>query len=367
LGFAGEIRRVLLKSEERLWAGHKVGYGTVNPLADIGTAIQVFDYELRRPVGVPGTVMTNAGDYTWAVEFDPAELVLKLEGARWADIVQSAGENTAEGADDGADRLIWGVRDPKVIGILTGNPSDAGLALCAAINRHLRALMKENSLGDVSMPRIVILSSPQIGISMEMDKREAPLRKALLDGIDELCVAGAKILCHPAHTTHYFAPDMAARASKKGARFVSMVDATIAKLRAEGVSEIALLGTKYVTDFDGEWSVYRNRFDGIKVHTPSPDGWKKIRELGYEVQQHGPTTRCFNLMRDLLQDEVPRSCKHVVLAMTEFSPVVEKLKLKGRRGKILIDPVDVYGEVIAREYLGLRQLYDVMSPSACAS
>src|SRR5437870_5077226 len=115
------------------------------------------------------------------------------------------------------------------------------------------------------MPKIVIVSVPEIGISMEMDKREAPLRKALLSAVDELCAAGAKILAHPAHTTHYFSPDIAARACEKGARFLSMVDSTLAKLRRSGVKEIALLGTKYVTDFDQKWSVYAGAFSDILV------------------------------------------------------------------------------------------------------
>ena len=345
LEFAGEIRRVSLKPEERLWADYRVDYGTVNPLVDIGEVVQIFDYELHRPVGVPGTVMTNAGNHTWAVEFDPAELVLKLPGSRWADIVQQQME--AE------DRMHWGVREPEIIGILTGNPCDSGLDLCNSVNYHLRQLLGKNSLGDVSMPKIVIISMPQVGISMEMDKREAPLRKALLRTVDELCAAGAKILTHPAHTTHYFAPDIAARAAEKGARFLSMVDVTVSKLRSSGVKEIALLGTKYVTDFSQQWSVYSHAFQGIKVHQPSPEGWQKILNLGYEVQQRGPTPICFNWMRDLLREEVPASCKYVLLAMTEFSPVVRQLKARGRQGKILIDPVDIYGEAIAREYLGL--------------
>jgi len=61
-------------------------------------------------------------------------------------------------------------------------------------------------------------------------------------------------------------------------------------------------------------------------------------------------------MRDLLRNEVPANCKHVVLAMTEFSPVVRHLRSRGRRSKILIDPVDIYAEAIAREYLGLPAL-----------
>jgi aspartate/glutamate racemase len=342
----GDIRRVSLKTEERLWADHRVGYGTVNPLTEIAGGLQIFDQELRHPVGVPGTMMTNAGDFTWAVEFNPAELVPKLPDSRWADIIQP--EMEAE------DPIRWGVREPETIGILTGNPCDSGLDLCASVNAHVRRLLRRNSLGDVSMPKIVIISTPQIGISMEMDKREAPLREALLQAVDELCAAGAKILAHPAHTTHYFALDIAKRAAEKGARFLSMAELTAERLRLSGVQEIALLGTRYVTDLSKPWSVYRDAFAGLTVHTPSPEGWKKIHELGYEVQQNGPTPLCFNWMRDLLREEVPKSCQHVVLAMTEFTPIVKKLKARGLQGKTLIDSIDIYGEAVAHEFLRLK-------------
>ncbi|MEK6301023.1 MAG: aspartate/glutamate racemase family protein [Acidobacteriota bacterium] len=346
LQLVGDIKRVSLKTEERLWLDHRVGYGTVNPLMEIAGGPQIFDQELRHPVGVPGTMMTNAGDFTWAVEFNPAELVPKLPDSRWADIIQP--EMEAE------DPIRWGVREPETIGILTGNPCDSGLDLCASVNAHVRRLLKRNSLGDVSMPKIVIISTPQIGISMEMDKREAPLRGALLQAVDELCAAGAKILAHPAHTTHYFTRDIATRAAERGARFLSMAELTAEKLRTSGVQEIALLGTRYVTDLSQPWSVYKNALEGLKVHTPSPDGWNKIHELGYEVQQRGPTPLCFNWMRDLLREEVPASCKHVVLAMTEFTPIVRRLKARGLQGKILIDPIDIYGEAVALEFLGLK-------------
>jgi aspartate/glutamate racemase len=348
LEFTGEIRRVSLKPEERLWAEYRVDYGMVNPFLDIGEVVQIFDYELQRPIGVPNTVMTNAGNRSWAVEFDPTELVYNLSGARWGDIVQPKMEVE--------NKIRWGVREPETIGVLTGNPCDSGLYLCNAVNAHLRQLLGKNSLGDISMPKTVLISTPQIGISMEIDKREVPLRKALIQAVDELCIAGAKILAHPSHTNHYFASDIAARAAEHGARFISMVDVTVANLQLNDVKEIVLLGTKYVTDFNQQWSVYSHVFQGIKVHQPSPKGWEKILDFGYEIQQRGVTPICFNWMRDLLREEVPASCRHVLLAMTEFSPIVRQLKARGRQGKILIDPVDIYGEAIAREYLGLSFL-----------
>lgn len=318
-------------------------YGTVNPflLADL---LQVFDYELMRVLGVPGTVMTNAGDHTWAVELDPAELVMKLPRAKWADIIDTRKRPE--------EQVFWGVREPEVIGILTGNPMDSGLDLCHALNVHIRRLLEKNSLGDVSMPKVILLSTPQIGISMEMDIREAPLRKALLQGVDELCEAGAKIIAHPAHTTHYFAPEIRERAARKGARFISLVDVLAGTLQRSGIREFALLGTSFVSDIDNPLSIYHNAFRGLRVHKPTPDGWRKIHEIAYEVQQTGPTSKCFNLMRDLLREEVPQTCAHVVLAMTEFSPVIRQLKERGRQGKVLIDPLNFYGEALAREYLG---------------
>lgn len=340
LGARGEIRR--LDSDTTAALG--TTYGLVNPFTVGDEVVQIFDYELRHSLGVPGTVMTNAGDHTWAVEFDPAEFVVRQSGARWADIVLPQNET---------DRRRWGVRDPETIGILTGNPCDSGLDLCAAINTHIRQLLGRNSLGDVSMARIVLVSTPQIGISMEMDRREGPLRKALMAAVDELCDLGAKIIAHPAHTTHYFAHDIAERARQRHARFVSMVDATANRLRQSGIQEIALLGTRYVTDFQDQWSVYRDALADFIVHSPTPEGWKKIHDLGYEVQQNGATAAAFNWMRDLLRNEVPATCRHVVLAMTEFSPVLRQLKQRGRQGKVLIDPIDLYADVVAREYLGL--------------
>lgn len=337
----GDIRRVTLEKAQLLGSA----YGTVNPILAGSEVFQLFDAELQLPIGVPGTVMTNAGDHTWAVEFDPNEFVAKVPQARWANIVLPQAEAT--------DRVRWGVREPGSIGILTGNPCDSGLELCRALNGQLRRLMGRSSLGDVSMPRIVLVSTPQIGISMEMDRREEPLRKALMSAVDELCSLGATVIGHPAHTTHYFAPDMASRATEKGARFVSMAKATIRHLRDNGIQEIALLGTRFVTDIESPWSVYKDSLGGFTVHRPSAAGWAKIHDLGYEVQQRGPTSVSFNWMRDLLRDEVPASCKHVVLAMTEFSPVVRQLRSKGRHGKTLIDPLDIYAEALAREYLGL--------------
>ena len=325
---------------EDLAAQFNTAYGTVNPFVR-EQVIQVFDNELNQILGVPGTVMTNAGERTWAVEFYVREFVRRNHNCSWKKLCLPKKPNAPN---------EWGVRKPKTIGILTGNPGRSGSDLHNAIDAHAQRLLGKNSAGDISMPRVVICSEPEIGISMELDLREQPLWDAIRNHTERLLhYSRAGILAHPAHTTSYFAPQLAELAAKHRAEFISLPEATLAKVRKLGLTEIALLGTEYVVG-QGTFSAYRGAFDGITIHTPSQEGLNKVQRLGYEVQQSGPNAICHNLLRDLLQREVPASCQHVLLLMTEFTPVLQGLSQKAHQGKTLIDPIDAYGEAIARAW-----------------
>jgi len=334
-----EIRR----ASQEILAVLNLQYGLVNQFIVPVGMVQLFDLELNEPLGTPETVMTNAGDFIWSVEFSPSELVNKSSNFRWAEFVSSGRDQ-----ED-----FWGVRDPRTIGILTGNPTRSGLELCEAIGDKVQGMLGINSLGDVSMPPVTIVSLPCVGLSMEMDQWTAFLREKLVLGVRNLAMGGARIIAHPANTSSYFAPEMRVAAESAGAIFISIAEALTTQVREWGLQEITLLGTRFVSDFTLPWSVYCNAFPGIKVHVPSERGWDKIHQLAFEVQQHGPTPLALNWMRDLLRDEVPASCHHVALAMTEFTPVAKQMKSRGRQDKILIDPMDIYAEVIARQYLGL--------------
>lgn len=50
---------------------------------------QLFDQSLLQQFGKSSTVMTNAGDLTWAVEFDPREFIAKLPGAKVVAVVDN--------------------------------------------------------------------------------------------------------------------------------------------------------------------------------------------------------------------------------------------------------------------------------------
>lgn len=59
-----------------------IGFGRVNPFLD--GLRHIFDRSL---LSREGSMMTNAGDRTWAVEFDPADLIRSIDGSIIADVV----------------------------------------------------------------------------------------------------------------------------------------------------------------------------------------------------------------------------------------------------------------------------------------
>jgi prolyl-tRNA editing enzyme YbaK/EbsC (Cys-tRNA(Pro) deacylase) len=65
------------------------GFGRINPfLYRSIPLIQLFDCSLQHGGCERRSVMTNASEWTWAIEFDPEEAVLLLPDTKWADITR---------------------------------------------------------------------------------------------------------------------------------------------------------------------------------------------------------------------------------------------------------------------------------------
>ena len=301
--------------------------------------VQVFDNDLLQPIGTPGTVMTNAGDLTWAVEFYPQELVRRLPGARVADIAEP---------DPEEEPRLWGVKDDRPIGIITGNPPEAGMYLWQLINKKVREALGDRCCGDVSMPRMEVVSVPEMGLTMELEPRLAPVEAALEKAVRELCARGVKSLALPCNTSSYFAPKIHEWCAGTQTRFLSMPEATGAWLRKAGVTEVALVGINYVADL-GHWSAYREPLAGIKIELLNGEALERVRALAYKVKEEGPIPELLSELRDILNRYV--KSQHVVLALTELSLLVELQKGASRR--VLIDPMNLYAAALVRDYLGL--------------
>jgi aspartate/glutamate racemase len=332
-----------------------VEYGLVNPFLAPKSMVHLFDRELGKSFGPPGTVMTNAGDRTWGVEVDIKAIVNHPVKEFGDKIIFKAGDLVAPQVEKVESKDVWGVRGPrKTIGILTGNPPRSGFELCELMGEEIQRSLGPNSLGDISMPPTLIRSVPEIGISMEIAARQEALRRIMIKEVRRLCNEGADIIVHPAHTSSAFAEEMKNAARQLKVEFISIADTLGVYLEKSGINEFALLGTKFVTDLSRKGNIYEKVFAGKTVHIPPDYIYEKINELAFEVQQHGATPQALNSLADILRKGIPEGCANVVLAMTEFTPVANKLKASGRQGKILIDPMKIYAEAIARKYLGLE-------------
>ena len=314
--------------------------GNLDPLIMQSAILQVFDTELTTQIGVPGTVMTNAGDFTWAVEFFADELARKVDHSIVAEIAEP---------DPEEEPRIPGLRKPKSIGIITGNAPDSGIILWTKLNDRVRELLGRNSAGDVSMPPVVVHSIPEMGLSMELDAREEFVWKALREAILAVSRAGVDYLAIADNTTQYFTPEVRKLCAEAGIEYISMPEVVAESLRAQGHEKVALVGVRWVADFGLGYSAYREPLEGIEIERPSEDALNALNDLAYHVKREGSTETGLNRLRDILREYVKSDV--VVLALTELSLLIDRQRRKG--SKTLIDPLDIYAQALAKRYLGL--------------
>jgi aspartate/glutamate racemase/prolyl-tRNA editing enzyme YbaK/EbsC (Cys-tRNA(Pro) deacylase) len=338
------VRRVVKASPEHL-APLGLGYGLINPFGSAtceGASPQahhVIDTGLQSRLGRPGTMMTNAGDLRWSVEFYPDQLVTLHPQATVAPVAR------------GAPRPSWLTRDP-MIGILTGNAPESGTALMHAILRTVRNELGPLNAGDISMPRMRLASIPELGYSMELNARTPEVWRALATNAQDLLSQGADIIGLACNTTHHFQDQLRSICGNSGAEFVSMPDAVGDWLRERAVTRVGLVGIESVSSL-GEWSAYAVPLRTFAVDRPSPSGMRRIEEIAYQVKLEGANPKALGRLRNVLRDVLDHEfgSEFVILALTELSLLAQDVPRSGQSSTWL-DPLEIYGQEIARRYLG---------------
>lgn len=330
-----------------------VAKGLVNPFkSTIGIGpnelsapvTQVFDDGLLNRRGVPGTMMTNAGDYVWGVEFFVDDYVRVVPDA----VVGSIAVRSPKRA--GSHTPPHPIRP---IGIITGNAPESGIALWTAINDAVRSILGEECLGDLSMPPVIVRSLPEMGLTMELDTRHTFVWSRMSIAVHDLCRDGARLLAVPCNTSHFFCPAIREIAGSYGAEFVSIAEVTADWLTRRGVRKAALVGINYVSDL-GPWSGYRAAFQDFELEPLGARAASRLHKLAYRVKVEGATEACVNQLRDILRDEV--TSDYVILALTELSILLDRQRNPGRSGRIILDPLDIYARAVACKYLEIPYL-----------
>ncbi len=322
-------------------------YGKVNPFnldpLFMGLPVlQVFDKSLLAKGRLPHSMMTNAGELTWAVEFKPKELIDVIDHKVIAQICYD---------DSMAANSL-----PPQIGIITGNAPESGIYLWKLINRQIRRKMRNSFLGDISLPYISIESIPDLGLSMELDFREKETWSGIKEALLSLCRRGVDVICIPCNTIQYFNSRINGICKEYDIKYISMVETTLNHLEQNDINEFALLGVSYVTDFN-DWSAFAD-LKGCDVEILSESSLNDIHRLAFKVKQEGATGKGLNMLRDLLKKSV--KSENIVIALTEISILIDFQNKRHKSGKNYIDTLELLSEVVVQEYLAISDKKELL-------
>jgi len=208
----------------------------------------------------------------------------------------------------------------KTIGIISGSGPEAGLDLHAKLLRAQRAALGERYRGDTDAPRVVTVSEPVLGLSMQLPDHEETVWSALLATAVQLApqVDVYAIACNTLNVFENRLHD-----AELGAQLVTVTDVTRGFVRSRGLTRVGLLGAAPVTDL-GEWSAYRPLLETVDLVTP--DDPAPLHRLIHDIKRRGHggaelEARFLPIVEALDVDPVLLACTELPLLDTAALPV----------------------------------------------
>lgn len=197
------------------------------------------------------------------------------------------------------------------LGIITGSGPEAGMDMWAKLLDENRRRLGQAFRGDLDAPAVSIISDPELGLSMELQKTEQQVWNALRQDVLALDgqVAAFTIACN---TLNLFAERI--RQLNLRSVFVSFCDVLEDFLRNSGEQRVCLLGAKPVAEL-GEWSPYRS----LRQHVAfEPVQAQALHQLIYDIKALGPRhpelrPRFARLLEGIESDTVLLACTELPL------------------------------------------------------
>jgi len=325
----------ILNSEYQRTTSEKESKGLINPFGrQFRNLLQIFDISTTMDFHPPCTMMTNAGDYNYALEFEINPLISVLENTLVEDIIR-------------VDNYKGYIKHK--IGILTGNSPDSGMLLWEKINSSIKSnlisKLNHSFRGDLSYPEIVVSSVPNMGISMELDKRFDATEKIVIKSTIDLCQNGISILCIACNTTQYYKNKIDEVCSLYNVKFISIPEVINNYLEENKISEFDFLGISHVVDFEN-LSAFKDLRKKYEIEIPNKQALKKINEIAFTAKKD--INKAVNLLRDLVKNDTKYST--VIVVLTEISTILAKHK-KIVKDKTIIDSLQLLADFISDTYV----------------
>ncbi|MFQ1691771.1 aspartate/glutamate racemase family protein [Aeromonas veronii] len=162
----------------------------------------------------------------------------------------------------------------KCIGLLGGMSWESTVSYYQALNRGVRA-----QLGGLHSARVLLNSVDFAGIERLQHAGDWPATARLLAAeARKLQDGGADFLLIGTNTMHKVAPEIEAAIDIP---LLHIADATATKLRADGITRVGLLGTRFTMEQDFYKGRLQERF-GLAVLVPDEAGRERVHRIIYD-------------------------------------------------------------------------------------
>lgn len=162
----------------------------------------------------------------------------------------------------------------KCIGLLGGMSWESTVSYYQALNRGVRA-----QLGGLHSARVLLNSVDFAGIERLQHAGDWPATARLLAAeARKLQDGGADFLLIGTNTMHKVAPEIEAAIDIP---LLHIADATATKLRADGITRVGLLGTRFTMEQDFYKGRLQERF-GLVVLVPDEAGRERVHRIIYD-------------------------------------------------------------------------------------
>lgn len=162
----------------------------------------------------------------------------------------------------------------KCIGLLGGMSWESTVSYYQALNRGVRT-----QLGGLHSARVLLNSVDFAGIERLQHAGDWPATARLLAAeARKLQDGGADFLLIGTNTMHKVAPEIEAAIDIP---LLHIADATAAKLQADGITRVGLLGTRFTMEQDFYKGRLQDRF-GLAVLVPDEAGRERVHRIIYD-------------------------------------------------------------------------------------
>lgn len=167
------------------------------------------------------------------------------------------------------------------IGLIAGSGPEAGADFWLKVIEEAKDRLGARYAGDLDGPRVRIISSPVLGLSMDLEANDVAVWPELERVFDDLS-AQSDFVAIACNTLNYYERQI--RAVPRAAELVSVCDVVEAYLARRGLKRVALLGAAPVTRMD-HWSAFHRLSDRFEVEVPADPAC--LHQIIYDVKRLG--------------------------------------------------------------------------------